>query len=633
MKSVFAKVVRVVSTTLVSFTLSAQPQINIIPQPAECQVMSGSFNLTSRTTLGFNNAGAAGSAAVLAERINRATGYHLLPQQGIRGKIQLNLNVVADERLGKEGYLLNASARGVTIVANEPAGLFYGLQTFLQLLPADIASKTIVDRKWTLPAVSILDYPRFAWRGLMLDVSRHFFNKEEVMRYIDEMAKYKLNVLHWHLTDDHGWRIEIKSYPKLTEVGAWRVERYGKFGERADPRPGEPATYGGFYTQQDIKEIVQYAQDRYITIVPEVDMPGHCMALVASYPELSCSKNPQTFVNPGTTYSIWYSAENFVMLIDNTLNPADEKVYEFIDKVFGEMAELFPGRYFHAGGDECYHGYWEKDSVCQSLMQKMNFTSSAGLYGYFMQRVQKILESKGKKMVGWDEILQGGVSNGATVMNWRETHRGVEATKLGSDVVMTPFSHCYLDYNQGDFTVDPYFLGMLRMKTCYSFEPVTEGAVANRILGGQGNLWTEQIETMRHAEYMTWPRGYALAEVFWTPSEKKNWDNFIERVERQFLRLDMAGVNYSAAIFDPIVKILYQEDKYRVLMDTEAAGMDIHYTIDGSIPDEQSPKYTQPFCLPEGLITLRVQAYRAGKPIGHLLILPPAELKARLTRP
>ena len=271
--------------------------------------------------------------------------------------------------------------------------MFYGTQTLTQLLPQAVESQTATSANWTLPAVRITDYPRFGWRGIMLDVSRHFFPKEDVKRYIDQLARLKYNTFHWHLTDDNGWRIEIKSLPKLTEVGAWRVARSGHFGDRADPKPGEPVPYGGFYTQDDIKEIVAYARARNVTIVPEIDVPGHSMAALAAYPELSCTKAAVS-VNPGTPFSEWYGNGTFKMKVENTLNPSDEKVYAFLDKVFTEVAALFPNPYIHVGGDECYKGYWAQDTACQALMKKLNIRHVEDLQGYFMSRVEKILDGE-----------------------------------------------------------------------------------------------------------------------------------------------------------------------------------------------------------------------------------------------
>jgi hexosaminidase len=569
---------------------------------------------------------------MLSQKLNLSTGFSIKAQQGNVGSIQLNLNKVPVALIGKEGYTLVSSPNGVVITANAPAGLFYGMQTLLQLLPKEIESKTAVNVPWTIPSVKITDYPRFGWRGLMLDVSRNFFTKEEVKQYIDQLARYKFNTLHWHLTDDNGWRVEIKSLPKLTQIGAWRVARFGQFGERTAPKAGEAATVGGFYTQADIKEIIQYALDRNVTILPEIDVPGHSMSAIASYPELSCTKDTSTKVNPGSSFSEWYDNGTFKMKIDNTLNPSDEKVYVFLDKVFTELAALFPNPYIHVGGDECYKGFWTKDAGCQALMKKMNMTHPEELQAYFMKRVETILKSKGKKLIGWDEILEGGIAPEATVMSWRGIKGGIEAAKMGHDVVMTPTTFAYLDYQQGEQTIEPLIYADLRLSKCYSFNPVPEGVDSKYILGGQGNLWTEQVVTLHHAEYMTWPRGWALSEDFWSPNASKNWANFIQRVEKQFDRSDVEGVNYSTAIYDAIINVNGKTGKTTVSMDSEVPGLDIFYTIDGAMPSKYTPKYSKPVELPEGPVTLRVVTYRNGKQIGHLITLKPEELKKRQTK-
>ncbi len=605
------------------------PATNLIPQPVEMQQTGGLYEIIKTSTISYDAPEALKIADMFSQKLNLSTGFATKPQKGNTGSIQFNLNKPAVPTLGKEGYTLVSSANGVVITANEPAGLFYGMQTLLQLLPKEIESKTTVNVAWTVPAVKITDYPRFAWRGLMLDVSRNFFTKEEVEKYIDQMARYKYNTFHWHLTDDNGWRIEIKSLPKLTEVGAWRVPRYGQFGGRAEPKEGEKATVGGFYTQSDIKEIIQFAQDRFVTILPEIDVPGHSMAAIASYPELSCTKDPNTKVNPGSSFSEWFKDGTFKMRIDNTLNPSDEKVYEFLDKVFTEMAAIFPNPYIHVGGDECYKGFWTKDAGCQALMKKMNMTKPEELQAYFMKRVETILKSKGKKLIGWDEILEGGLAPEATVMSWRGIKGGIEAAKLGHYVVMSPTTFGYLDYQQGEETIEPQIYAGLRLNKCYSFNPVPDGVDAKYILGGQGNLWTEQVVTLHHAEYMTWPRAWALAEDFWSPDASKNWDNFIQRVEKQFDRSDLEGVNYSTAIYDAIINVKNSEGKISVEMASEVPGLDIYYTIDGAMPNLYSPKYSGTVAIPEGPVTLRVVTYRNGKQLGHLITLNPEELKKR----
>jgi hexosaminidase len=613
--------------------LNAQTRtISIIPQPVSLKAGSGLYTLTAATTVSYDKAEGKAVAQLFSDKLSVPAGFKMKIAQGKTGAVQFNLNAKADEKLGKEGYTLVATPKSVIVTANSDAGLYYGLQTLYQLLPAEVEGKVPTKVKMTVPAVSITDYPRFAWRGLMLDVSRHFRTKEEVKQYIDEMVMFKLNTLHWHLTDDQGWRIEIKSLPRLTEVGAWRVERFGHFGDRIPPNPGEKATVGGFYTQDDIREIVKYAADRHVTIVPEIDVPGHSMAAIAAYPELSCTKDPNTQVNPGSNFAEWPGDGTFRMFIDNTLNPSDDKVYEFLDKVFTEVAALFPNPYIHVGGDECYKGFWEKDSGCQALMKKLNVTEVEKLQGYFVNRLEPMLKAKGKKLLGWDEILEGGVSPEATVMSWRGIQGGITAAKMGHDVVMTPTTFAYIDYTQGDPSVDPPIYASLRMKKCYSFNPVPEGVDAKYILGGQGNLWSEQLPTIRSVFYMTYPRACALSEDFWSPNEVKNWDNFAERIQNQFARFDAEGISYSKAIYDAMLTFSSKDGKPVVEMEPEVPGLDIYYTLDGTMPDNYSPKYTAPVTIPEGPVWLRVICYRGTQPVGHMIVLNPDQIKKRVQR-
>ena len=615
---------------LIVFAAQAQkPALHIIPQPVDLQPMTGAYVLTKQASVAYNKPEARPVADMLVQKLNVPTGLGLTAKTGQSGAIRLILLDQANSLIGQEGYLLEVTPKGIVISANQPAGLFYGMQTLLQLLPKEIESKTVAKATWTVPAVKITDYPRFGWRGMMLDVSRHFFSKADVKTFIDQLARLKYNTFHWHLTDDNGWRLEIKSLPKLTSVGAWRVPRAGHFGDRDDPKPGEAATYGGFYTHEDVREIVRYAQERNVTIVPEVDVPGHSMAALAAYPELSTTKNPQTYVNPGTPFSEWYGNGTFKMKVENTLNPADEAVYVFLDKVFTEVADLFPNPYIHAGGDEAYKGYWAADPGCQALMKTLNIRHVEDLQGYFMGRVEKILQAKGKKLLGWDEILEGGISPGATVMSWRGVKGGIEAAHLGHDVVMTPTTFAYLDYTQGDPTIDPPIYASLRVSKSYSFEPVPDGVDAKYILGGQGNLWTEQIPNLHYLEYMTYPRAWALADVYWSPKSSKNWDYFSQRMETHFGRADAAQINYSKAAYDAIVQTSSKDGKLTVDMASEMPGVQIFYTIDDTMPDQYATKYTQPVTLPDGPITLRVITYRDNKSIGHLITLKRDQLERR----
>jgi len=611
--------------SILTIHVSAQ---NIIPKPVEIQSVAGTFKITAATTIGATDDESRRIAGILAAKLKNAAGF--TPAIKKTGAIQFTINTTPNAKIGDEGYTLNASATGIKITANKPSGLFYGLQSLLQLLPKEIESKTLVkNMSWAVPGVKITDYPRFGWRGLMLDVSRHFFPKEDVKRYIDDMVRYKFNTLHWHLTDDNGWRIEIKSLPKLTEVGAWRVERAGRFGDRKAPQDGEPTPYGGFYTQEEIKEIIKYAADRGVTIVPEVDVPGHSMAALAAYPELSCTKDPKTKVNPGTNFAEWYGEGKFRMFIDNTLNPSDEKVYEFLDKVFTEMAALFPNKYIHVGGDECYKGFWEKDPGCQALMKKMGMTHVEELQGYFMKRVEKILNARGKQLLGWDEILEGGISPTATVMSWRGVKGGIEAAKMKHNVVMTPTTFAYLDYMQGEPTIDPPIYASLRLSKTYSFDPVPDEIDGKYILGGQGNLWTEQIPTIRYAEYMTYPRAWALSDIYWSPKESKDWNNFTKRMEAHFDRADVAEMGYSKAVYDAIVTASVKEGKLITELASELPDVDIYYTTDDTMPDNFSKKYTQPFEIPDAQITLRIITYKSKKPVGHLITLKREDLLKR----
>jgi len=547
--------------------------------------------------------------------------------------ILVSLNKNPKPELGDEGYILEVNENNIILSANKAAGIFNGFQTLRQLLPPELeAANNQVKNNTKIMGCKIIDYPRFGWRGLMLDVSRHFFTVNEVKAFINKMSQYKFNVLHWHLTDDEGWRIEIKSLPKLTEVGAWRVERFGRFGkDRPYPQPGEKATYGGFYTHEQIKDIVSYASARNIRIVPEVDIPGHSMAALAAYPELSTKKEAK-FVNPGSKFAEWYENGKFEMLIENTLNPIDEKVYDFIDKVFTEVADLFPGEYIHMGGDECYQGYWEADSSVQKFMKDNNINDTHELQSYFVGRVQKIINSKGKKMIGWDEIMDGGLTKGATVMSWRGMKGGIKAAKMGHEVVMAPTTHVYLDYTQGDHSIENPIYSSLSLEKTYSFEPLPDEVDPKFILGGQGNLWAEAIPTLDFAFYMAYPRAFALSETLWSLKEKKNWNSFIFRTEVHFSRFDESKTNISKAIFDPIVTVYMEDEKLICELNNSVPNTEIYYTINNTYPVQFGQIYKEAFEIPTGDLNLRIRTYRDGKPIGRELIIHRTELEKRASK-
>lgn len=536
-----------------------------------------------------------------------------------------------NDELGKEGYTLEVNEKVVNLSANDETGVFYGLQTIRQLLPADFENKEDSFGLGMLDGCKIVDYPRYGWRGLMLDVSRHFFTVDEVKQFIDKMSQYKFNVFHWHLTDDEGWRVEIKSLPKLTEIGAWRTEGFGRFGDgRKNPEQGDATPYGGFYTQEEIKDVVRYAAERKITIVPEIDMPGHSTAILAAYPELSVNKEPK-MVSNGATFAEWYGDGTFKMLVENTLNPTDEKVYEFIDKVMTEIAELFPGEYIHMGGDEAYHGYWAEDKGVQQFMKRNKLKDTQELQAYFVRRVNEIINSKGKKMIGWDEILDGGgLPKSTSVMSWRGMTGGIAAAKAGHHVVMSPTTFVYLDYTQGDHSVENPIYADLSLEQTYKFEPTPEGVDPQYILGGQGNLWAEAIPTMQFAFYMTYPRALAIAEKVWSPKDASTFENFVHRVEYQFRRFDQAGLSISKAIYDPVVKVSKQDDKYFVELSSPLSNAEIYYSIDNTYPVKYSIKYTGPFEVQKGQLNLRTQLYRNGRELGRELIIPYEDLIKRV---
>ncbi len=623
-------------------TPATDPQISIIPAPVSLQADPGHFVLPKTVTIETPGSATAQEELGVALRglkahLSLPTGYSVTigSKPNSSATIKLLLNKTADTTLGSEGYHLTVSTKNIILRANADAGLFYGIQTLLQLFPKEIESPALVSNmNWQTPCVTITDYPRFSWRGLMFDVSRHFFGKEDVKKFIDEMVQYKYNLLHLHLTDDQGWRIEIKSLPKLTSVGAWSVRRTGPFGTFTPPDADEPRDYGGFFTQDDIRELVQYAKERFVNILPEVDVPGHSMAAIASYPDLSCTDGKETYrVNSGEKIMAWPKGGGFYGLIDNTLCPANEKVYTFLDKVFTEIAQLFPFGYIHVGGDECAKNFWEKSAAIRELMQKEGLKSMEEVQSYFEKRVEKIVESKGKKLIGWDEILEGGLAPDALVMSWRGVKGGIQAAKMGHQVVMSPTTFVYLDYMQGDSVTEPPVYATLRLKTTYSFEPVPDSVDPRLILGGQGNLWTEQVYNMRHQQYMVWPRALAIAECLWSPKEKKDWNSFTARVESSLGRMDEQQEKYARTLFDPIFTVKRQDskdaDSLQIELSTEVEGLQLYYSFDNSNPDNFYPLYSAPLSIPKEASMLKVISYRDGKPIGRQINMPVAVLRHR----
>jgi hexosaminidase len=606
---------------LICATYTMKAQHSIIPEPVSYTETTESFTISGNVSIEnqFKNDQVTAS---LKDFESHLTNLGITVDSNNKNQaiiIRKNKSIAS-----KEGYTLKVSNKDIILEGKSFAGIYYGLQTLKQLLPATKQETAI-----TIKGCTIVDGPRFKWRGLMLDVSRHFFTVEEVKAYIDQMAAFKFNTFHWHLTDDNGWRIEIKSLPKLTEVGAWRVERNGKFGEaRPAPLAGEATTYGGFYTQAQIKDVVKYATARNVTIIPEIDLPGHSMAALAAYPELSTKKEPK-YVSPGNKFAEWFADGSFKMNIENTLNPTDEKVYDFIDKVYGEVAQLFPSKYIHMGGDECYKGYWEESTEVQSFMKKNKIKDAHELQSYFVKRVQKIINSKGKKMIGWDEIIEGGLAKGATVMSWQGMKGGIHAAKEGHEVVMSPTTFAYLDYMQGDITVENKIYASLSLEKTYEFEPIPEGVDEKLILGGQANVWTEEIPTLQFAYYMTYPRALSIAETLWSPKSKKNWNNFSRKTQIHFTRFDNQKINVCKAVLDPIVKVYKEGDKLMCKLTNNMPNTVIHFSTNNTYPVEYATEYIKPFEIPDGDFKLRTQTFQNGVSIGRQLIINRADLIKR----
>jgi hexosaminidase len=627
-----AKFFTAISCTLFSSMLLAQTeQIHIIPQPASMTQSKGTYTLSSPAAIGVTQATAMPVAKSLQERLQRVTGYPAPIQKN--GQIRLELLSQADTSLGKEGYQLSVTTTGVTIRANEAAGLFYGCQSLYQLLPPEIESTTKQAIKWAIPYVQIKDKPRFGWRGLMLDVSRHFFTKQEVKQFIDEMVKYKFNRLHLHLTDDQGWRIEIKSLPQLTNIGAWRPLREGKWANGPDPKPGEAPVYGGYYSHEDIRELVAYASEREVSILPEIDIPGHSMAMLAAIPNLSATPGTEYRVNASERFMEWPAGGHFYGLKDNNLSPANEQVYVYLDKIFTEVAMLFPFEYIHMGGDEAARNFWEKSTEIQELMKRENLKNLDEVQSYFVRRVEKIILSKGKKLMGWDEILEGGLAPSAAVMSWRGMKGGIEAAKMKHPVVMSPTDFAYLDYYQGEKTLEPPVYAGLRLQKSYQLDPAPAEIDEQYVLGAQGNLWTEQLPNMRSVQYMIWPRAMAIAEVSWTKPAQKNWNGFVKKVEHHFSRLDMAGTKYAKTMYDPIIKAKMDNNgKLALVIEKEIADMDVHFSINETNPDHTYPLYTGPYTLPYDVATVKMVSYRNGKQVGRQINITVEELKKRVSK-
>lgn len=503
---------------------------SIVPLPARLQPSAGWFVLDAGTSIAVApgvDARVAAAAERFAAVLRQETGQPLPVETATGGAGVIRLRIDPAVPGGDEGYRLDVATGGVDLSAAAPAGLFYGLQTLRQM-----AGTEPRDGAWRIPAASIEDAPRFGYRGVHLDVGRHFFPVEFIRKYIDMMSAYKMNTFHWHLTEDQGWRLEIEKYPLLTEVGSCRKEtRVGREGRNAG-FDGQP--YCGFYTQEQAREIVEYARQRFVTVIPEIEMPGHSLAAIAAYPDFACTEGP---FEVGTRWGVY----------EDIYCPKEE-TFAFLEDVLTEVMEIFPSEYIHIGGDEAPKTRWEESGLAQEVIRRENLGDEHELQSYFIQRIEKFLNAHGRRIIGWDEILEGGLAPNATVMSWRGEEGGIAAAKEGHDVVMTPNSYLYLDYLQGPAEGEPLGIGgNLPLEKVYGYEPQPEALTAQEaehILGAQANLWTEYIKTPDHVEYMLFPRLLALSEVVWSPKAARSWSSFVERLPEQLDLLEAMDVNY-----------------------------------------------------------------------------------------
>lgn len=585
---------------------TAKNEYNIIPIPPTMTPLKGQFVLDENTVL-VNEGGEKIQpvAQYLLQKIEQSTGYKLkLKNEAV--KKNCIIFQLDEQTSNDEAYMLSVSSARILIKAQTSKALFYGVQTLRQLLPPNFESSQVVENQvWNVPLVEIVDAPRFGYRGMHLDVSRHFFEVEAVKRFIDQMAYHKLNYFHWHLTDDQGWRIEIKKYPKLTEVGAYRNGTLiGHYNDQ--PHKFDGKRYGGFYTQAQIKEVVDYAAERFITVVPEIEMPGHAQAALAAYPELGCE---------GETFEVWQKWG----VSDNVFCPTEE-TFAFLEGVLEEVIELFPSKYIHIGGDECPKTKWKESTFCRELMKKEGLKDEHELQSYFIQRMEKFINSKGKQIIGWDEILEGGLAPNATVMSWRGIEGGIEAAKSGHDVIMTPTSHCYFDYYQSDHPDEPLAIGgFLPLKKVYDYEPIPEELnekEAKRVLGTQANLWTEYIPTVDKLEYMAFPRLSALAEVAWSNEASRDFDDFVSRLLPHIKRLEVMGIDAANHLYDLNSAIQPTGENVRVELSALAKDAAVHFTTDGSIPSSNSPQYDTPIDVNEST-EIKAQCFWEGVKIGR----------------
>ncbi len=561
----------------------------LVPMPKEVEMGKGAFTLDAQTTIASspNNPEVEGVATYLSSILTPSTGFGLKRAENQEESNVISLSIDTTITGNEGAYHLAVSKGKIEISAPDAIGLFYGVQTLRQLLPPEIEARSLQENVvWSAPAVVINDEPRFQYRGLHLDVGRHFFPLSFIKKYIDLLAVHKMNKFHWHLTEDQGWRLEIKKYPRLQEIASQRDETLiGHGGVKPFKYDGKP--YGGYYTQEEAREIVKYAADRFITVIPEIELPGHALAALAAYPEMGCTGGPYQVGQRWGVFEDIYCA-------------GQDKTFGFLENILLEVMDIFPGEYIHIGGDEAPKARWEECPRCQARMKKEGLKDEHELQSYFIKRIEQFLNQHGRKIIGWDEILEGGLAPEATVMSWRGIDGGIAAAKMGHDVIMTPNSHAYLDHYQNDPKVEPLAIGgFLTLEKVYHYNPVPDSfskEEAAHILGFQGNVWTEYMKTSDYVEYMTYPRACAVAEVGWSTEVNKDFDNFLVRMEKHYKQLDQLDVNYFYAIPKPIAseeQIGFTESA-TITLKAPLPNCQIRYTTDGSDPNASSELYSQP---------------------------------------
>ncbi|MCF2598862.1 family 20 glycosylhydrolase [Phocaeicola barnesiae] len=597
-------------------SVKTQRDVAIVPTPLSMEKGTGSFTFGPNTVITVPTEEQKPVAGLFASLFTRSAGFTPKVQVGTEGDVCLELG----KNLPEDAYEMQVSSGQIRVKASDSKGLFYGLQNLRLLLPPAIESSTAQDTvEWTVPEMTVKDAPRFGYRGFMLDVSRYFLPKEELLRMIDCMALLKLNRLHLHLTDDNGWRLEIKKYPKLTEVGAWKVDRqHLPFPERRNPKRGEPATVGGYYTQADMKEIIAYAADRQIEIIPEIDIPAHSNAALASYPEYACPVVKDFIgVIPGL------GGKNAEIIFCG----GNEKTYEFLQDVLDEVIALFPSRYIHLGGDEATKTNWKKCPLCQARIREEHLADEEALQGYFMERMSDYVRSKGKEVMGWDELTNSKLPEDAIIFGWQGFgNAALKAAEQGHRFVMTPARVAYLIRYQGPQWFEPLtYFGNNTLKGLFDYEPVQEGwkpEYEKLLMGVQASMWTEFCNKPEDVFYLVFPRLAALAEIAWVPKNQKDWNVFLKGLDNYTAHLEQKDVVYARSMFNIQHRIIPNDNGALTLtLECERPDVDIHYTLDGTEPTATSPRYTQALTLKEN-VTVKAATFAGNEQQGKTLILP-----------